>query len=100
MPVTAPTTTPTGTTPSIPAAPSVRSSSRAPSTTTSTGSARRAGLSEQAAVTAIEAACRTLHLPTIRDRAPDAITKLLSWMVLCARSDTTKDIEIWSCATS
>jgi len=35
--------------------------------------ARRAGLTEQAAVTAIEAACRTLHLPTIRDRAADAI---------------------------
>jgi hypothetical protein len=34
---------------------------------------RRAGLSEQTAVAAIEAACRSLHLPTIRDRAPDAI---------------------------
>jgi DNA replication protein DnaC len=38
-----------------------------------TSTPRRAGLTEQAAVTAIEAACRTLHLPTIRDRAPDAI---------------------------
>jgi DNA replication protein DnaC len=56
--------------------PSTRTPS--PSTATSTpasgaSSARRAGLSEQAAATAIEGACRTLHLPTIRDRAADAI---------------------------
>jgi DNA replication protein DnaC len=66
MPVTAPTTMTPGT------------SSPAPSTRPSTGPSsappsRRAGLSEQAAVTAIEGACRTLHLPTIRDRAAEAI---------------------------
>lgn len=51
-----------------PAHPATRQATRPASTP------RRAGLSEQAAVTAIEAACRTLHLPTIRDRAADAIT--------------------------
>jgi len=50
-----------------PAGPPVRPATRPASTP------RRAGLTEQAAVTAIEAACRTLHLPTIRDRAADAI---------------------------
>ena len=35
---------------------------------------RRAGLSEQAARAGIEAACRILHLPTIRDHAAEAIT--------------------------
>jgi DNA replication protein DnaC len=69
MPVTAPTTTTTGT--SSPA-PSTRPS--LPSTGPSGApSPRRAGLSEQAAVTAIEGACRTLHLPAIRDRAAEAI---------------------------
>lgn len=68
MPVTAPTTTTTGT--SSPA-PSTRSS--LPSTGSGAPLSRRAGLSEQAAVTAIEGACRTLHLPTIRDRAGEAI---------------------------
>jgi DNA replication protein DnaC len=34
---------------------------------------RRAGLSEQAAHTAIDAACRTLHLPTIRARAEESL---------------------------
>jgi DNA replication protein DnaC len=43
-----------------------------PPVTTGTIS-RRAGLSEQAARTGIEAACRTLHLPTVRDHATDAI---------------------------
>jgi DNA replication protein DnaC len=66
MTLTAP--TPTTTTPTtVSAAPTTPSTSR---TTTVT---RRAGLSEQAAVTGIEAACRTLHLPTIRDRAAEAI---------------------------
>src|SRR5512143_614476 len=64
MPVTPPSTTPTA-----PAAPPARAASRPGQATP----ARRAGLSEQAAVTAIDAACRTLHLPTIRDRAADAI---------------------------
>ena len=69
MPITAPTITTTGT--SSPA-PSTRPS--LPSTgPSSTPSSRRAGLSEQAAVTAIEGACRTLHLPTLRDRAAEAI---------------------------
>jgi DNA replication protein DnaC len=69
MPVTAPTTTTTG-------APSPTPSTRSASPSTgpsSPPSPRRAGLSEQAAVTAIEGACRTLHLPTIRDRAGEAI---------------------------
>lgn len=35
---------------------------------------RRAGLSEQAARAGIEAACRILHLPTIRDHAAEAIS--------------------------
>src|SRR5512135_1376112 len=72
MPAPTPTTT-TATT-SAPARSGARTSSPAPAPSrVSAGSERRAGLSEQAAVTAIEAACRTLHLPTLRDRAPDAI---------------------------
>ena len=67
MPINAPTTR-TGTTTATTTG--TAGATRAPSPT---GPARRAGLSEQAAVTAIEAACRTLHLPTIRDHAPDAI---------------------------
>jgi DNA replication protein DnaC len=79
VPVTAPTTTAPTTTetsssrPAVPARPPSRTPSPAPSTPRSAGPARRAGLSEQAAHAAVEAACRTLHLPTIRDRAPDAI---------------------------
>ncbi|HET9005814.1 MAG TPA: IS21-like element helper ATPase IstB [Actinomycetes bacterium] len=61
MSTTTPTTTPPART------------SRTPAPTPPASSPRRAGLSEQAAVTAIDAACRTLHLPTIRDRAPEAI---------------------------
>jgi DNA replication protein DnaC len=70
MTITTPTTTTgptTGTARPAPAEPPARPATRPTSTP------RRAGLTEQAAVTAIEAACRTLHLPTIRDRAPDAI---------------------------
>jgi len=63
MPVTSPATTP------APASSPPRGTNRPGHAVP----ARRAGLSEQAAVTAIEAACRTLHLPTIRDRAADAI---------------------------
>jgi DNA replication protein DnaC len=86
MAVPAPTTTTTSTPngmPSVmpdlmatssPTAPSGRGASTSGSAPRPAGPARRAGLSEQAAVTAIEAACRTLHLPTIRDRAPEAIT--------------------------
>lgn len=73
MPLPAPTVTTTATTTtSAPRAPSAGSPAHSPAPRAA-GAARRAGLSEQAAVTAIEAACRTLHLPTIRDRAPDAI---------------------------
>lgn len=57
----------TGTARPAPAGPPVRPAARPASTP------RRAGLTEQAAVTAIEAACRTLHLPTIRDHAAEAI---------------------------
>jgi DNA replication protein DnaC len=55
----------TTTTPAPAAAPPARPAPRA--------NRRRAGLSEQASATGIQAACRTLHLPTIRDRAGEAI---------------------------
>jgi DNA replication protein DnaC len=84
-PATAPTTT-SATTPSRSASPTpsttpptaspaatATASSSCPSRPPSASSARRAGLSEQAAHAAIEAACRTLHLPTIRDHAGQAI---------------------------
>ncbi len=73
-------TTPTPTKPAAPARTTPAAGAPAPAQGSSRASGRtpvppgrRAGLSEQAAVTAIEAACRTLHLPTIRGRAPEAI---------------------------
>ncbi|MGM0386379.1 MAG: hypothetical protein ACQERF_10435, partial [Actinomycetota bacterium] len=45
-----------------------------PPAATGRPSPRRAGLTQQAAWAGIDAACRTLHLPTIRAQAGDLIT--------------------------
>lgn len=73
MPIPTPTTMTTATRTTATPTAKAAASSRAPSTNPTAAAARRAGLSEQAALTAIEAACRTLHLPTIRDRSGEAI---------------------------
>lgn len=66
-------TTTTTTGPTKPAASPPRPTPPSAAPTTARSSPRRAGLTEQAAWAGIDAACRTLHLPTIRAQAGDVV---------------------------